>query len=59
MVHEKENITPLSDHSKEFQHAGRCEGTPRTHLLTVEPLQVDLWGKEGKNSKQSHKYTVN
>ncbi len=43
VVHEKDNIRPLSDHSKEFHHTRRSEGTPRTHLLTAESLQGDLW----------------
>ena len=47
VVHEEEDVGPLSDHSKELHHTRRSEGTPRTHLLTAEPLQGDLWGTDG------------
>lgn len=43
LVHQKEHIRSTSYHSKEFHHSRRSEGTPRTHLLTGEPLQGNLW----------------
>lgn len=52
VVHEKENVGPLSDHPKEFHHTRRSEGTPRTHLLTAEPLQGDLPARKKGVSKQ-------
>lgn len=58
VVHQEQNIRPLSDHSKEFQHAGRSEGTPRTHLLTVKHLQGDLWGKKGKKPVSNNTKTL-
>lgn len=50
VVHEKENIRPVSDNSEELQDARRSEGTPRARLLAVEPLQGDLEG--GRRSRK-------
>ena len=49
VVHEEDNIPPLPDHSEELHHTRRSEGTPRTHLLTAEPLQGDLRETDGTN----------
>ncbi len=53
VVHDKNDVGPLSDHSKEFHHTRRSEGTPRTHLLTAEPLQGNLGGWKKRVSNQS------
>lgn len=54
VVHEEDDVRPLADHSKEFHHARRSEGAPRTHLLTAEPLQGDLWrGERGRDKRVS------
>ena len=50
LFHEQDDIGPLSDHPKELHHAGRCEGTPRTHLLTAETPQ----GYLGDGRKLTH-----